>query len=163
MAATPITQATRYFAAGISKCYFVSTIADYSAPTRAELDAGTDLSPEIAAIEGWMVTGSAIDTPDLATRYTGNIPGRTSSEESNITFYASQDGVDVRAELPRDTSGFIVWMDGGDVDGNFMDVFPIRVMSNTQQRSIEDEAARRQVAFSIPREPAEGVAIPAAV
>lgn len=160
MATPALSTSTRYFDPEITKVYFVGTIANKSAPTRIELNAGTDLSGEVADLSGWVVAGEPIATPDLGSRFTSNIPGRTQAEDSSLTFYADQEGVDVRAVLPRDTNGFIVWLDGGDTPSNKMDVFPIRVLSNGKQRSVSEDAARIQVQFAITSEPAENVTVP---
>lgn len=157
-----ITASTRYFDAGTTKCYFLPTVAAANlTPTRAEMNAGTDLSPELADLAGWSVQAGLIDTPDLATTFTGNIPGRTSSPESSITFYASQNGVDVRALLPRGTTGYIMWCDGGDVGGNKADVFPVRVRAIPKMRSVGEESTRIEVQFAITRQPGENVTVPA--
>lgn len=161
---TPINQSSRYFDVGTTKCYWIPTIASADmVPTRVEMDAGTDLSSEIAALDGWVVEGSEIETPDLGSLFTGKIPGRTNAEDCSLTFHADQAGDDVRTLLPRGEEGYIMWCDGGDVAGNLADVFPVRVMSNSAQRSVEDENARRLVQFSVSREPAESVTIPATV
>lgn len=161
MAAPAITASTRYFDPETTKVYYVASIANKEAPTRLELDAGTDLSPEVADITGWNVTGEQIPTPDLGTLFTSQIPGRTTSDDSSLTFYSDKAGTDVRGTLPRGTSGFIVWLDGGDTASNKMDIYPIRVRSNGKMRSLSNEAARIQVQFSITSEPAENVAVPA--
>lgn len=157
-----ITASTRFFRPGISKCYYVPTIASSTlVATRAELNAGTDLSSEIAAISGWMVQSNFIDTPDYSTQFTGKISGRTAADDSSITFYESQNSVDVRGVLPRNTTGYIYWADGGDVAGQKADVFPIKVGSNAKQRTVDDEAATIEVQFAVTRTPAENVTIPA--
>ncbi|MEO3875526.1 hypothetical protein ABGB18_42665 [Nonomuraea sp. B12E4] len=161
MVATPVTPASRFFRPGITKCYWVPTIANINAPTRSELNAGTDLSKDIADISGWMVSGAKIDTPDLNSRFVSNIPGLTSADESSITFYQGDDGDDVRDLMPRDEDGNIVWLDGGDVAGRLMDVFPTRVLSVGKTRSMGAEAARLVIQYAITSEPAENVAIPA--
>ena len=163
MPATPIDVTQRYFARGITKAYFLTTVASLSTgPTRVELNAGKDLSPEIAAIDGWQVQGDNIETPDLATEFTSKIPGPTSVDDSSITFYASEDGVDVRTLLTRGTSGYIVWLDGGDVEDNLMDVYPVRVMSQGKARSLDDDAVTIEIQFAITREPVENLSVPAA-
>lgn len=159
MAATPISQATRYFAPGISKVLFVPTIANPAAPTRSELDAGTDLSGEVNALDGWTVTSDTADTPDLVSTFVGKLPTTTSADDSSITFYASQDGQDARSLLPRNQRGFVVWMDEGDDPSLTMDVFPVLVSSNAKQRSMSDPALI-QVMFVVTRQPSEDVAIP---
>lgn len=161
MPASPITASTRYFDVGLTKVYYCPAVANPDAPTRAELDAGTDLSPEIAEIDGWSVTSNQIQTPDFGTRFVAQIAGRIEASDSSITFYASSNSVDVRGLLPRDTTGFIVWLDGGDVSGQKMDVYPVTVTSVSKMRSAGSEAARIQVSFSITAEPSEDVTIPA--
>jgi hypothetical protein len=157
-----ITASTRYFDAGTTKVYYLPSVAATNlTPTRAEMNAGTDLSPEVQDLNGWSVMSGLIDTPDLATTFTGNIPGRTSSPESSITFYASSNGVDVRALLPRGTSGYIMWCDGGDVGGNKGDVFPVRVRAIPKKRSVGEDATTIEVQFAITRQPAENITIPA--
>lgn len=161
MATPALTASTRFFRPGISKCYYIPTIAATNlTPTRAEMNAGTDLSAEIADISGWSVTSSFIDTPDYSTQFTGKITGRTEADDSSITFYESQNSVDVRTVLPRNTTGYIMWLDGGDVAGQKADVFPVKVGSNAKQRTTDDEAAMIEVQFAVTRTPAENVTIP---
>jgi len=162
MPATPIAPVTRYWPTGTAVWLWVPTMSDYQNPTREELDAGTDLTPELAASEGWNTTGETIETPDGRSRFTATIPGRITAEESSLTFYADPTGEDVREIMPRDAEGFIVRMLGGDTPGRKMDVFPVRVTTVSKLANIgEDEAARIQVQFAITREPAEDVEIPA--
>ena len=95
MTATAINATARFFARGVSKCYFLTTVADLATgPTRTELDAGQDLTPEIADLDGWLVEGEDIETPDLGTEFTSKIPGPTSVDDSSITFYADATGDD---------------------------------------------------------------------
>lgn len=166
MAVTPLDPTTRYIRPGITKVYFVPTLASKDAPTRTELDAATDLTPEIAEVSGWTVSSDLVETPAWGTRFTSKVAGMVTADDSSITFYASQDTQDVRTVLPRDTTGFVVWMDGGDVSGAtntdlLMDVFPVTVSSVSKLRTASDPA-EIEVSFAITSEPAEDVVIPAA-
>lgn len=162
MPATPMPATDRFFAPEITKVIYVPTIAATNGiPTRAEINAGDDLSAEIADLSGWTVQSNFIDTPDLGKRYTRKIGGRLTTPDSSLTFYASKDGVDVREVLPRGTEGAIVFMDGGDVAAQPMDVFVIEVASNSQVRGTGDNAAQRMVQFSI-KDFVENAPIPAA-
>lgn len=161
MAATPITASTRFYTVGLTKVLFLPTVADAGlTPTRSEINAGTDLTPEVAEFEGWSSTSETIDTPDMVSRFVSSIPGAITAEDSSISFYASSDGVDARDLFPRDTVGFVVWMDGGDDAGNTMDVFPVQVSSAPKVRSM-DNATMIRVDFNITREPGENRTIPA--
>lgn len=161
--ATAINATSRFFARGVSKCYFLTTVANLSTgPTRSELTAGQDLTNEIADLDGWTVEGEDIETPDLGTEFTSKIPGPTSVDDSSITFYADETGDDVRTLLTRGTAGFIVWLDGGDVAGSPMDTYPVRVKSQGKSRSLDDDAMTIEISFSITREPVENLVVPAA-
>lgn len=160
MAATPISATKRYYRKGVTKIVFCTTLADKASPTRGEIDAGKDLSGEIAEINGWQVTSAFVDTPDLNSRFTGKIPGDITADDSSLNFYASSDSVDVRQLLPRDTTGFILIMDEGDKPSALMDVYPVTVGSAPKLRTLTDPAMI-QVNFSISSEPSENVAVPA--
>lgn len=153
---------TRYYRRGLTKVYFLPTIvATNLTPTRPEITAGTDLSGEIADSSGWAVKANMIKTPDLVSRFTSQIPGSIEADDSSLTFYADQLGVDVRATLPQDQTGYIVWMDGGDVPTTGkLDTFPVRVSGVSKQRNLGDEAAKIDVMFAITKAPGENLTIP---
>lgn len=161
MAATPIAGVDRFYAATVTKIVFCPAVADKSAPTRSEINAGTELSGQVSEVNGFTVNGALIDTPDYGSRFTSKIPGRTEAADSSLKFYQDRATDDVRSLLPRDTQGFILMMWGGDVPTQKMDVFPVTVTS--AGKSIPDNAAADiTVMFAITGVPAEDVAIPAA-
>lgn len=160
MSASPITASTRYYRMGVSKAIWVPTLATYQSPTRSEINAGTDLSNEIAAAGGWEVTGNTEDTPALGSVFIGKVPSTTTAGDSSLTMYADETSVDVRTLLSRNSSGYIVWMWEGDVAGQLMDVFPVRVTSTPKVSDISS-VAQITVNFAVLHEPAENVAIPA--
>lgn len=157
-----LTASTRYTSIGITKVYYLPTVASTSfIPTRTEMNAGTDLSPELADWTGWMVEGAQINTPDLSTVFESTISGRVSAPKSSLTFYASTTGVDVTSLLPRTTTGFILWLDGGDISGHQMEVYPITVMANGIDRDNKmTKADVVKIDFAITRQPAQNVTIP---
>lgn len=162
MAATPISPITKYTARGSSKSYWLTACADITAPTRIELNAGTDLTPQIADESGWSVSSAQIETPDKDTRYTSTIPGVISAEDSSCTMYADKEGTDATVLMPRDETGFYVILDGGDIPGNKMRVFPVTVSSVSHQASVDGSSADTNMfSFAITDEPAEGVTVPA--
>lgn len=161
MAAPNITASNRYFARGVSQIYACTTVAVLTAPTRAEMNAGTNLTPEVQGVDGWQIESGEIETPDLANVFTSKIPGATSIGESSITHYADLAQVDVRALLPRGTATNILLLYGGDVPGRKMDVFKTRVRSVGKPISVGDDAGLVVIQFSIITTPAENVTVPA--
>lgn len=160
MPATAITPSTRYVRFGFTKVVFAPAVANILSPTRGEINAGTDLSGEVSEISGYQVTSAFVDTPDLLSAFTGKLAGRTTADDSSVTMYASSNSIDVRALLPRGTSGFLIWFDEGDVAGRKADLYPITVGSIAKDRSLE-EAARIIVNMAVTRTPTENFTVPA--
>lgn len=158
----PLTPTKRFFQPEISDYYFLPAVADPENVTRAEIGAGTLLSPEIADISGFSTSSTLIDTPDLGSRFVKRIGGRTTTEDSSLTFYASRDGVDVRAILPRSTEGYLYLADGGDEPGSLADLFHVEVTSVGKVRSTGDQAMQLTISFGILSVPVEDLVIPAA-
>lgn len=162
MVATPIAAVDRYWPVGTTRWLYCATLANYAvAITRAEINASTDLSGEVADIQGFTVTSNNIDTPDVNSRFRSKIPGAIEAEDSSLTFYADPSGADVRTLLPRDTVGYIIRMDGGDIAGRKMSAFPIKVASQNKMMGVDEEAGRIEISFTITRIPAEDLTIPA--
>ncbi len=170
MPATPLPAAARYYHVGTTTVYWLLTVANPQAsPTRAEINAGTDLSRvagggssgDIAAMSGWTTTSSNVGTPDIRSRFVGSVPGRVTAEDSSITFYLDPAGQDVRTILQRDLVGYVLVCWGGDALGRLADLFPVRV-SNIPKSFGDDQAVQSTVGFAITRAPTENVALPAA-
>ena len=160
MAPPPLTPTIRYFAPGLRKTYWLPTTANYQQPSRAEINAGTDISAEIATATGWSLTSAKVETPDLGSRFVTQIPGRLTSDSNEFECYVSQDGDDIRRLLPLNTNGFVVQLWEGAVAGQYMDVFPVRVMSAAMVSGIEDPG-KVTVQFAATEVPAIQIAIPA--
>ena len=162
MPPAPLNPTTRYFPPGTRKVYWVPTIANYLAPTRAEINAGTDLSAEIptGGLTGWSLAGSTVDVGDMGSRFTSTVPGRLTSATNSIDSYLDQGSNDIRTLLPRDTNGFVVCLWDGDIAGRRMDIFPARVITQAVDTNTEDPG-KVSIQFAITKIPAINVAIPA--
>lgn len=157
-----ITASTRYFLPGTTKVYLLDLVADLAVgPTRAELDAGVDISEEIAAITGFNISGATIPTPDLGKRFNAQVSGRLSASDSRLTVYADKTGQDVRQEVAIDDEKYVVFMDGGDVASSPMDVYQCQCLSVGRMRELEG-VGRLDIGFSI-RDYAEDLVVPATV
>lgn len=162
MAATALSPTVRYIPPGTRQYYWVTDIEDKNNPTRVELDAGTDLTTEIAAVEGFQVTSEAVDTPDVGTVFTSKITGRTTADDSSFTLYLSSDSDDSRSLFARGDDRFMVIFPEGDDEGlgtATMDVFPVRVGSTPKLQDVENPA-QMTVSCYVTSEPVENVAVP---
>jgi len=159
MPPTPLTPTIRYIPPGTRKIYWVTTIATYTAPLRAELNAGIDLSNEVAAVTGFTVTSATTPTPDLSSRFTSEIPGAITAASCSLSIYATNTSSDIRLTLPRGTIGFVVLLWEGDVTGQRMDIFPATVTASAVNGNMT-AAELVDVSFSITKVPANNVLIP---
>ena len=159
MAAPPITGSTRYIPEGVTHFYYVAAIANTASPTRSELNAGTDLTPEIAAVGDWAINGAAVPTPDLSTLFDSSVSGKTSMGTTTIDMYASSNSTDVRSLLPRGTTGYIVKFPEGDVTGRTMDVFKITVLAQPKPTNMGNPSVI-QLQFVVNKTPNENVVVP---
>lgn len=99
----------RFFRRGTTKVWWVPTVASATlVPTTAEVTAGTDLSPDIAAMEGFSFQNNPISTPDLGTTFTTTIPGEDTADNPSITFYELTDVNTLQSTLAKGTSGHLV-------------------------------------------------------
>lgn len=157
-----LTASTRFTDQAVTKIYYLPSIAATTlAPTRTELNAGTDVSGEVNTLKGWTVQAAQIVTEDLTNPFEAKIPGSTTAPDSSITFYTSKTGNDIRTLLPRGTAGYICFLDGGDVTGNKMEVYPVTVTANGVERSVNGSAASKvEVMFAITRTPAQNISVP---
>lgn len=143
----------------ITKVYIVTTMANYLSPTRAELDAGLDVTRQVRAIDGWSVEAEQIDRPDFSSRFVSKIGGRTQAADSSLTIYAAQNGADARSTITDGYTGFVVFLDGGDTVAYKMDVFPVLCTARPKQRNDSDPFTI-MYQFSITQPPAVDVAVP---
>lgn len=131
MAPTPLNTTNRYIPPEVTAVYWVPTIADINNPTRLEIDAGTDLTAEVGGMTGWEVSAERVPTPDLGSKFTGRIGGRVNPGDAQISFYASEDTMDIRDLLARGDVGYVYIADGGDVAGQKARVFQVDVSAVT--------------------------------
>jgi hypothetical protein len=160
MAPPPLNPTTRYYPSGTRKCYWLAATANYYSPTRAELNAGIDLTHEMESVTGFALTSAMVNVPDMGSRFTSEIPGALESSKNDITFYQSQNSQDIRQVLAIGVTGFVVMLWDGDVAGQLMDVFPVQVASVAPDPAI-NKAAMLTVNFAPSLVPAIGVTIPA--
>lgn len=160
MTAPPFSAATRFLDAGTSRIYWVQTIANTSAPTRSELNAGTDVTGEVAEIEGFALESELNGTTAFNSVVETGKPGmmRPASTPRTV-MYADEDGYDVRRVWSRGDTGNIVLLHGGDTAGNLMDVWPVTIAVVSKPFAMA-EAAFVVVQFAISGQPVTDVEVP---
>jgi hypothetical protein len=136
MVATPIALPTVYVPVSIRHICWYPAVANISSVTRAEINAGTDLTGAIPSdgVKGFTV---AADFADVAT-YAGGLTAKVSKNTlaaatSSLDFLMSLTSSDVRTLLTRGLSGFIGMQWEGDVPARKQTVFSVTVASQSPQ------------------------------
>ncbi|MFB7446005.1 hypothetical protein ACFC01_48465 [Streptomyces mirabilis] len=155
----------RFMRRGVTKFLFLKAIADAgNVPLRPELASAnaTDLSGAISDVAGWSLANSPIDTPDMGSPMTTNIPGEDKADSSSLTFYEDLAAETIETLLTKGVVGFVVIMRKGDVPASkSMDIFPVRVAGRAPAYSAGSDPAKFTVTFAISGEPTLDAAIPA--
>lgn len=159
MVAPNIAASDRFIPEGTTDYYWVVTMANYLSPSRAELNAGTRLTPEVSSSGNWGIVSGAIDTPDLATTFTSQIPGKITVDGSTLNMYSDDNQADARTLMPRNAVGYIVKFPGGDVTGRKMTIFPVKVGSAAEPTAFGNPT-ELNFSYYVTKIPAENVTVP---
>src|SRR5205085_5387574 len=99
-----------------TKVYFLPAVAVHTAPTSAEITAGTNITPGLQSLAGFTSANQAIDTPDADVNFTSNIPGEDRPDPCSLTYYEDSGSSDaIRTLLAEGTNGFILIFPKGKV------------------------------------------------
>ncbi|MEU1908357.1 phage tail tube protein [Streptomyces hygroscopicus] len=152
----------RFNRKGTTKILFADTIASTTyLPTATELAGATDYTKQIAAVEGFSIENQEIETPDMDSTFVAKIPGDDQAADSSLTFYEDDTTDTIETDLAKGTIGFvIICRKGKTAAAKGMDVYPVRVASNSAEITADNEAAKLMVKFSIIDRPLLNATVP---
>src|SRR5687768_17359539 len=104
----------KFFRRGVSKIRWAPAVAGTS-PTRPEITAGTDLSPDLNEINGFQLSNSPIPVQNLAEKFTPQIDGEDTVADSSLVFNDDDTTTTIRTAIAKGTAGFLIFMPYGDV------------------------------------------------
>jgi hypothetical protein len=136
MAATAIAKPTPYFGPARTKfVLFASAITDQTTgvPTRAELNAGAELSPALSSWDGGEFTANSQEVQRWSSLDTEKVPNFNSLSDITLTFNADQAGADPRTLFVQGSTYNLARLDTGDTPTRKMDVFFVTVASKSKQ------------------------------
>ncbi len=150
----------RFFRRGVSAVKWAPVVAGAS-PTRAEINAGTNLTSDLAGINGFKISNSPISTPDLSTTFTTQMDGPDETDASSITFYDQDNATTIRTALAKGSAGYLLLFPYGDSVGKRVEVWGAKSTGVNDEWSLDANAARFEVGFAITRLPAQNGTTPA--
>jgi hypothetical protein len=158
---TPLAATTRYIHAGQTAIYWVQTIATIAWPTRPEIDAGIDLTRQVAAVIGWRASRRTRPVLVYGVDFEAQLEGLRYVDDSRLVFYGHRTGPGVVQTIPEGSVGHIVMVYGGDAAGHPMDVWPVRVAGYGRGIELNEEPARVDAQYVIFKAPALDLLAPA--
>lgn len=129
----------RFILDGRMACVWLTSIpATPTAPTQAELGAGTDLigtaqAEELVEITGFAVQTSSLPTPGFAGTTVGNVAGEQTYPDSSMAFYKDDTSETIYTALADDTTGWLALCPDGLGSGEECDLFPATVASRVRR------------------------------
>jgi hypothetical protein len=142
MVATPLATLNPYIPLDVRKFYWLTAVASIAAPTRIELDAGTDLSPQVTDATGWTVTSGTVDSQSFVGAAL-KLPGAKTFADSSLVCRNSRTSTDARTILTiatPPTTGWIVVLPEGDTTGFKMNVFSVAIIGAPLSPGVLDPA-----------------------
>lgn len=151
---------SRYFRRGLSKIRFLPAVASLAAPTAPEIAAGTDLTVQLAEINGFEFENSPIMTPDLNTTYTTQIGGEDTTKTSSLTFYDDDSSSTIRTALAKGTAGYLLFEPYGTASAKRAEVWPVTSTGVNDHWAVGNEAAKYTVSFAVTTAPRQTAVLP---
>lgn len=157
--------AGRFMRKGTTKFWFVPAIASGTlAPTVAEVNAGVNITTDVATVGGFSFANSPIKTPDMDTTFTKEIGGEDVAEDSSMDMYERDNSTTIHDALQKGDTGYMVifykgYAGASPAAADKVDVWPCSVTSNSRLYTADNQAAMYRVKFSITDEPAEALSV----
>jgi hypothetical protein len=157
----------RFIPDGFLRLAFVETIADRTAPTLSEINAGTEASGFLRAMST-PLEGSIVDISDVLSRFNKTASGTYGGQEVTFEFY--RDNVQANDTiwnlLQRGTATHAVicrrggsGTDGAIDAGDHVDVWKIEVITRNPADYARNEPTGFTVSCAVPEEPDEDVVV----
>lgn len=142
---------------GNVKYIFLTTApASLSAPTVAEIGAGTDLTPDMdpSGVEGFATSTSSTSVPNLVDTFEPQIVDTKTPDDTAMVFNKKFGSTAVWDLFTEGDTRYIAFCPEGVAATDPVEVWTLEVTDKTWQHSTGNQKFR--VAFSVPAEPAQG-------
>jgi hypothetical protein len=115
---------------GVVRVYFVPAIAVLATPTRAEINAGTNLSSSIAGIGGFAIESQIKEVAPVGAAFVEQTPGvNKTTGPCTLTLYEKKNATDLRIAVAVGLAGYMIITPTGDAVGRRCEVWPGKVAS----------------------------------
>ena len=143
------------------KFYFAPAVAVLAAPTRTEITAAVDLTPQLADTSGFSAAPQSAEVPDYDSDFTKKVPGIKAAEDPTMTFWEDDDSSTIRTAVADGAAGFIIRCPYGDVAAKRCEVWPVRSTGPNTNLPNDNNAAQFVVVFATEDAPELEAVLPA--
>lgn len=84
---------------GVSRYLLVKSIADPENPTKAEIEAGTDITCAIAGVNGWGYSRDMLSVPNACSMFDTSLPAGIKVDDSSLVFHEDRENDEIIVEL----------------------------------------------------------------
>ncbi len=148
-----------FYRRGTSKIKSAPAVAGTS-PTRAEITAGIDLSPNIIGVNGFTLTNAPISYSTLDTTFDSQIDGPDTTDASSLDFKDDDTTTAVRTALAKGTPVQLILMPYGDVPTKRCEVWRTKSTGVNDDWGMDAKVAAFKVGFAILTVPTQSGIIP---
>lgn len=155
--------AIRFMRKGTTKIWWVATVASPAAATVANFTAGTNITKQVNEVNGFSFTNNPISVPDMDSRFSSQVTGEDTAENSNFVMYELKGtpADTIRPLLAKDATGYVAFFYAGlagasPAAGDKYELFPAVISSNVRRYTAGNEAATYVVSITITDVPVEG-------
>jgi len=150
----------RFIRPGISKIYFVATIANPAAPTAAEVNAGVNLSATVADVVGFTYQNTPVSVLDWGDNFESKVIGLDVAAQSGLKIYEKRTTNTGRTTLAKNVAGYLVILFSGTAGatpaaGDKGDTWPILSAGVPREYVSGATAAKWTAALVITARPSE--------
>lgn len=150
----------RYVWRGVARVYWLPAVANPAAPTRAEINAGTNLTPSLFAVSGFVAEADIHPLPSLLSDFVAESVGVRRTRGGNaLALYENKTSQTVRAAVAEGTAGFVVIVPYGDVVARRCETWPAKVA--TLASGFGEDIARFRAIFAVTAAPTRDAVLPA--
>lgn len=150
--------AGKYFRAGVSKFYFLPSVAG-SSPTAPEIAAGVNITQDLSDVNNVSVQANLVDTPDYLTAFVSKVAGNDTVGDPEFVYWDRDNSTTIRTALAKGTAGYLVLMPYGDVSGKRCEVYPVSSAGVNDQYN-RDTPAQFTVTFAVTAQPTQTATLP---
>lgn len=132
-----------------------------TSPTRAEITAAADVTPQLNGVNGVKLNNAPIAAPNMAERFTPQIDGPDNVDTSTLVLLDDTASSTLRTAMAKGSVGALLLFPYGDVPTKRMEVWRGKTTGVNDEWTVGDEPARVEIGLIFTQTPTQTAVVPA--